>query len=102
MAGLEDAKKEVQFTKAVEKIADAIPDALRIDGRNPLTLLHQALSRNLHAGSDEQCLEAAHAIRVVLAALAERMSLLLKEDAEVAKAVGKLLASKTATLEKSK
>lgn len=102
VAGLEDAKKQIQFTKAIEEIADAIPDALRIDGRNPLTLLHQALSKNLHSGSDEQCLEAAHAIRVVLAALAERMSLLLKEDAEVAKAVGKLLATKTAKPTKPK
>jgi hypothetical protein len=90
--GLEQAKKQVQFTKAVEEIADAIPDVLRINGRNPLTVLHRALSKSLHSESDEQCLEAAHAIRVVLAALAERISQLVKEDAEVAKAVGKLMA----------
>jgi hypothetical protein len=91
---LEGAKKQVQFSKAVEEIADAIPDVLRIDGRNPLTLLHQALSRSLHSETDEHCLETAHAIRIVLAALAERMSEVLKEDAEVTKAVGKLLASR--------
>src|SRR5207248_1409519 len=53
--GLESAKKQIQFTKAIEEIADAIPDVLRIDGHNPLTLLHRALSKGLHAESDEQC-----------------------------------------------
>jgi hypothetical protein len=90
--GLEQAKKEVQFTKAVEQIADAIPDALLINGQNPLTLLHRAISRSLHLHSDEQCLESAHAIRVVLAEFADRLSQLLKEDAEVTQAISKLLA----------
>jgi hypothetical protein len=92
--GLEEAKKQVQFTKAVEQIADAIPEALRISGHNPLTLLHQALSKSLHKDSDEDCLEAAHAIRVVLAAFAERLSQLLKDEAEVTKAITKLLTPK--------
>jgi hypothetical protein len=95
--GLENAKKQIQFTKAVEEIADAIPDVLRIDGRNPLTLLHHALSKSLHSESDEECLDAAHAIRVLLAEFAERMSQVLKEDAEVSKAVGKLLAGRSTT-----
>src|SRR5206468_2468260 len=69
---LEKARNETQFSKAIEEIGDAIPDALRIDGHNPLTLLHQALSRDLHTASDDDCLEAASAIRVVLAELSER------------------------------
>jgi hypothetical protein len=92
--GLEDAKKQTQFTKAVEQIADAIPDALRIDGHNPLTLLHQAISKSLHEDSDEECLEAAEAIRIVLGEFAERLSQLSKEQAEVKKAISKLFKSK--------
>jgi hypothetical protein len=88
---VEGAKKQTQFTKAIEEIADAIPDVLRIDGHNPLTLLHRALSKGLHAQSDDDCLEAAQAIRVVLLALADRMAQILKEDTEVTKAIGKLL-----------
>jgi hypothetical protein len=95
--GLEEAKKEVQFTKAVEKIADAIPDALRVSGQNPLTLLHRAISRSLHSDSDEECLEAAQAIRVVLTAFSERLSQLLRDETEVAQAITKLLASKPPT-----
>jgi hypothetical protein len=40
---LEGAKNENQFSKALEMVKDAIPPALFIDGRNPLTLLHSAL-----------------------------------------------------------
>jgi len=94
--GLEAAKREVQFKKAVEQIADAIPDALRLDGHNPLTLLHQAISRSLHSDSDEECLEAAQAIRVVLTEFADRLSQLLKEQAELTKAITKLVAGKSA------
>jgi len=94
ISGLEEAKKQVQFTTAVEQIADAIPEALRISGHNPLTLLHPALSKSLHKDSDEDCLEAAHAIRVMLAAFAERLSQLLKDEAEVTNAIGTLLAKK--------
>src|SRR5262245_59426418 len=35
---LELAKKENQFSKAIESVKDAIPQALRINGHNPLTL----------------------------------------------------------------
>jgi hypothetical protein len=92
--GLEQAKKQTQFTKAVEQIADAIPDVLRIDGHNPLTLLHQAISKSLHEDSDEECLEAAEAIRVVLGEFAERLSQLSREQAEVKNAISKLFKSK--------
>jgi hypothetical protein len=92
--GLESAKKQIQFTQAIEQIADAIPDSLRIKSHNPLTLLHSAISKGLHSDSDQGCLEAAQAIRAVLAAFAERLSQLLKEDAEVTEAVKKLLTPK--------
>jgi hypothetical protein len=93
--GLEEAKKQTQFTKAVEQIADAIPDALRIDGHNPLTLLHQAISKSLHSDSDEECLEAAGAIRIVLTEFADRLSQLLKEQAELTKAIKRLFAGRS-------
>jgi hypothetical protein len=43
-------------------------------------------------------LEAAHDIRVLLGAFAERLSQLLKEDAEVTKAVSKLMAQNPSQL----
>ncbi len=86
------AANETQFSTAVEKIKTAIPSALLMSGHNPLTLLHKALSDGLHERSDEECLECAREIRLVLTELAERMSQVLKEESELKEAVSKLLA----------
>jgi hypothetical protein len=68
---------------------------LLIDGRNPLSLLHSALSEGLHEHTDEECLEIAQDIRVVLTELADRISLALKEEAELTQAVSRLLNRKS-------
>ena len=80
---LERAKSENQFLKAIESVKDSIPQSLLVNGHNPLTLLHSALSEGLHAQTDEQCLELAQAVRVVLAELAERIGQALKDEAEL-------------------
>lgn len=87
---LKRAKAEIQFSKGLEMAQDAVPESLRINGQNPLTLLHGALSAGLHARSDEECLDSARAVRLVLQALAERAAEALKEHAELAAAIGKL------------
>jgi hypothetical protein len=96
LAELEAAKKETQFTKAIEQIKSAIPDVLKVQGQNPLTLLHSALSEGIHALDDATCLEIASDIRLVLDELAERMAAALKEDAEIAQAVSRLMARRSA------
>jgi hypothetical protein len=81
-----------QFSKSIDLVKNAIPPSLLIQGHhNPLTLLHSALSKGLHAESDESCLELAQSIRLVLAELAERLSTALKADAELNAAVSRLL-----------
>ena len=88
---LEAAKNKNQFSKAVESIKHTIPQVLLIDGHNPLTLLHSALSEGLHAKTDEECLELATSIRVVLTELVERMSTALKDTAELKTAVSRII-----------
>jgi hypothetical protein len=85
------AKAETQFSTAIDIIKSAIPETLLIDGHNPLTLLHSALSEGLHAQTDEQCLELATSIRVLLTELAERISTALKEEATLKSALNRLL-----------
>jgi hypothetical protein len=85
------AANESQFTAAVDIIKDSIPPALLIDGHNPLVLLHSALSEGLHAQEDEECLEIATSIRLVMTELAEKISLALKDEAELKRAVSRLL-----------
>jgi hypothetical protein len=86
-----DARAETQFATAIDKVKTAIPQSLLIDGHNPLTLLHTALSEGLHELTDQECLSLARDIRVVLIELAERISTALKEEAELKSAVSHLL-----------
>ena len=88
---LEEAKAETQFSKALSIVKDAIPQVLLLNGHNPLTLLHTALSDGLHDRTDEHCLEIANSVRVVLAELSERLAQALKDEAELKHALSKLL-----------
>ena len=90
IAELEGAKTEVQFTKATEAIKHAIPQSLLINGYNPLTLLHSALSQGVHELTDEQCLEVANSIRIVLIEFADRLAQAMKDEAELNDAVSRL------------
>jgi hypothetical protein len=91
----QDARIETQFASAIEKVKTAIPQSLLIDGHNPLTLLHNALSEGIHELTDEECLNLATDIRLVLIELAERISAALKEEADLKVSVGRLLNRKT-------
>jgi hypothetical protein len=88
---LDAAKSETQFAKAVEMVKDAVPRALFINGRNPLTILHAALSRNLHTASDSECLQDAYAVRLVLCEFAEKLGEALKDQRELNEAVNRLV-----------
>ena len=88
---LEAAANEAQFSKAVDMVKDAVPEGLKIDGHNPLTLLYGSLSEGVHDLTDEECLELAAAIRAVLYELADRISTLLKDQAELRTALSNLL-----------
>ena len=90
-AELRQAASERQFTRAVEVVKHGIPNGLRINGQDPLTLLHDALSEGLHAQEDEECLALARNIRVVLVALVERVAEVTREDKALNEAVADLL-----------
>jgi len=91
IAALRKAKDQTQFKRAVEDVKDAIPESLLVDGHNPLTLLHSALSDGLHARTDEECLDLAQTIRLVLGDLADRISQALKDDRELNEAISRLM-----------
>ena len=94
-AQLEELKTLISFSEFVEHIKAALPEALLINGHNPLNLLHSALSAGLHNETDSECLELAHSIRVVLAEFVERLAQLKKDDRELADAVKRLFKSKS-------
>jgi len=90
------AVKETQFSKAVDMLKDAIPQKLLIlDGENPLTLLYKVTSVGLHNLTDEECLQQAADIRMVLTALLENIADVLKDQNELKSAVARLKQLKT-------
>jgi hypothetical protein len=92
VALFEAAALETQFSAAIDRVKSAIPLVLLLEGKhNPLTLLHSALSEGLHDLTDEENLEVAPEIRIVLTDLADRMTQALKDEAELQQAVSRLL-----------
>jgi hypothetical protein len=94
IASLKTAQCESQFSKALSSVKDAMPQALLVNGLNPLTLLHSALSDGLHDKTDEHCLEIAGSVRVILAELSERLAQALKDEAELNNAISRLMGTK--------
>src|SRR5438132_11730954 len=93
-AGIKELKaalSETRFSESLAMVKTAMPQALLINGHNPLTLLHSALSDGVHGRSDEECLQIASSVRVVLAELSERLAQALKDEAEITKALGTLI-----------
>jgi hypothetical protein len=93
---LNQARSETRFRDALQKLNHALPQAIMLNGHNPLTLLHAALSEGLHAQTDEDCLALATKIRIIMAAFAERLSSALEDNAELNSAVAQLVRKKGA------
>lgn len=91
---LKSAVAETQFSKALNMAKDAMPESLLINGHSPILLLHSALSEGVHALTDEQCLDLAGSVRVVLGELSDRLSQALKDEAELTKALSTLMSKK--------
>jgi predicted component of type VI protein secretion system len=90
----DEALAQPQFSTAVDMLKDAIPAKLLIlDGRNPLTLLYKPLSVQIHDLSDEQCLQQAADIRVILNETFDNISRVLKDDETLKAAVTRLQGS---------
>jgi hypothetical protein len=87
------AINETRFTESIAMVKDFIPQTLMINGQNPLTLLHSALSKGLHnvEMTDAHCLQLAQSIRTILAELAERASNALKNTREIETAISVLM-----------
>jgi len=83
-----------RFQQSIDELKGSLPQILLIEGQNPLELLHPVLSDSIHDRSDEEALEIAAEIRLVLINLAERIALAKTQSDELKKAVEKLAARK--------
>lgn len=84
------AKNEKQFTRSINLVKDAIPESLKVNGYNPLKLLHNALSKGVHSLSDQECLEQAQAVRVILVEFVSNIARATAEKREVDAAISRL------------
>lgn len=93
---LEAAKKENQFSKAMDMLKgkSAIPPVLLIDGHNPLTLLHDLFSEGIHVLADSECLQRAKEAEIIFSEIAERMQIALTERKEVKAALTSIMTRK--------
>jgi hypothetical protein len=87
---LESAKSETRFSKAVDIIKKNLPTSLLIEGHNPLKLLHTALSKGIHDMTDDECLNKANYIRLILIKLCLKINELLDDNNELKKAIDSL------------
>lgn len=87
---LETTKNEIQFKTSMDKLKPYLPKELSINNTNPIVLLHKSLSVGLHGLTDEECLEYAKSIRIVLTELADRLKLMLTDQNGLKNAMKKL------------
>jgi hypothetical protein len=91
---LKHLRQHWRFQQSVDELKGCLPQILLIEGQNPLELLHPVLSDSIHDRTDEQALEIAGEIRLVLINLAERIALAKTQSDELKQAVAKLSARK--------
>lgn len=85
------AAQESQFANAIDKVKDHFPEPFKIDGHNPMKTLHRVLSDGLHGRTDDECLEIAHSVRIVLQDMSQRIKDALRDDAEARAALSALM-----------
>jgi len=61
-----ESKRERQFENKVRTAAEVLPPHLRPGGHNPFGMLYDLLSRGLHRGSDEECVDIADSLQRLL------------------------------------
>lgn len=65
------ANSSDDFRRAFKKMATLLPESLLIENQNPLELLHQTLEKAGFADTDDECLEIAKMLRIILTEIAK-------------------------------
>lgn len=84
---LKKARDTKNFTESLELAKGVFPKVLYLGDHNPFKILHEHLSDGIHNLSDEEFLEIAKEIRVLLEALAEKMQQIMRQERHVHEAI---------------
>ena len=98
LKALEETKHNINASEKIDLVKDLLPESLRPGGVNPLSALHQSLSEGLHAKSDDECIELATSIRLVLTYLVEQIAQKRKSSAQFTDGMKKLLDKKSSKM----
>lgn len=93
---LEKVKKTRVTEEKIELVQDLLPLSLQPNGLNPLKSLHSALSDGIHNKTDEECLELADTIKIVLTYLLEEIKNRRNRAKQFSEKMKKLLKQKQA------
>ena len=88
-----DIDKAISITRMTDKITAAsktIPGIIKMKRDNPLTIITGALGKNIHKGSDRECLDLAKAIRLALEYIVNNISDEIKRKEEYIKSIKKI------------
>ena len=77
---LEEALKTTQFERKMNLAYNALPKELFILGQNPLQKVHNVFSKPLHTKTEDQCLQDALKARLILTAIARKVTDLADEE----------------------
>jgi hypothetical protein len=94
--------KALQKTKNVQNTSDKIalvkdllPPVLNADGYNPLGALYKILSEGIHNKSDDECVDIANTVRMILIFLVKQIIRYKTEKKEFTENMNKLLEIKS-------
>ena len=90
------AKNEKTYSTKLETAALVVPLSLRPGGHNPLALLHDLLSKGLHARGEEECIGIAREIRQAFEYVFVNLRAQIETDAQFVRDIHKLLDKKEA------
>lgn len=88
------AKNEKTYSDKLQAAALVVPSSLRPGGHNPLAVLHDLLSKGLHARSEEECVGIARDVRQVFEYVFVNLPAQIETDAQFVRDLHKLLDKK--------
>jgi len=71
---LEQVKLMKNTTDKIKLVKDILPDSLKPNDVNPLSIMHSELSKGLHEMSDDECLKTSEALRTALEFLVKKIN----------------------------
>lgn len=85
LAEIATARAQHTASERLRLASEAVPASLKVGGHNPVALLYAAFSKELHGGSEEECVAVAQRLRAVFELVCRTIASHREAHAELAK-----------------